>query len=392
MRILFVLEYFWPQVGGVETLFDSLARGLVRRGHTVEVLTSRLSDTPPYQERAGVHIHRVGWEASGSRYAFTRQASPLALRLARRADIIHTTTYNAALPAWLAGRWTGKPVVITVHEVLGAAWHTLPGLSWPQAALLRGLESACVNLPFEHYVGVSRATRNALRTAGVPAERLSFIYNGMDLEGWAADPQAAEQLRAELLPAGGAGTLLTYFGRPGLTKGVEVLIAAFERVRGQLPDARLLLILGSYPEDRRAALAQQARTRLGDAVRVLPSVPRVDLPNYLVASDAVVVPSLTEGFGFTAAEAAQLGVPVVASNVGSLPEVLTESNVLVPPADPDALAAGILQILRDGRPQSPPRQFPMAEMTLAYENTYCQLLDRRAAHASNRAGPAPRES
>ncbi|WP_019588361.1 glycosyltransferase family 4 protein [Deinococcus apachensis] len=392
MRVLFVLEYFWPQVGGVETLFDTLARSLVEHGHSADVLTTRLEGTPRFEERAGVRIHRVGRARGTDRLAFTLQATPLAVRLARRADVIHTTTYNAAPPAWLAGRLARRPVVITVHEVLGGAWHALPGLSWPQAALLRALEYACVKLPFQGYVGVSRSTRAALRQIGVPDERLTFIYNGMDLHGWAADPELAARLRSELLPAGTEGPLFTYYGRPGVTKGVEVLIAAFERVRQQLPQARLRLILGNYPQERRAELERLALARLGEAVRVLPSVPRAELPSYLVASDAVVVPSLTEGFGFTAAEAAALGVPVVASDVGSLPEVLTERNVLVPPGDPQALAAGLLRVWRTPRPQVPPREFSLGEMTLAYEAVYRHLLAGRTPVAPDLADVLPGRS
>lgn len=388
MRVLFVLEYFWPQVGGVETLFDSLTRSLVARGHEVDVVTTRLVGTPAVEARAGVHIHRVGHAGGTDRRSFTLLAVPVAARLARQADLIHTTTYNAAVPAWVASRWTRTPAVITVHEVLGGAWHALPGLGWAQATLLRGLEYACVKLPFDHVVGVSRSTRNALRQVGVPDSRLAFIYNGVELTGWEADPQATYRRRADLL-ATGEGPLFTFYGRPGVTKGVEVLIEGFNRVRQHLPRARLLLLLGDYPPHRRAALVRRATAQLGSSVTILPSVSRAELPTYLRASDAVVVPSLTEGFGFTAVEAAKLGVPVVASDVGSLPEVLGEGHILVPPADPQALAEGLLTVARMPPAPVAPREFPLLAMALAYEEVYRWVLERRPGRAPRLTGIAP---
>lgn len=376
MKILFVLEYFWPQVGGVETLFDTLTRSLVEHGHQVDVLTTRLPDTPAHEIREGVRIHRVGKASGADRVSFTLQAVPRAVSLARQADLIHTTTYNAALPAWIAGRVARKPVLLTVHEVLGEAWHTLP-IPLAEALMFRALEYACVKMPFEQYVGVSRATRDALAQVGVPDERLSYIYNGMDLEGWQADPREALRLRRQKLPPGTDGPLYTYYGRPGVTKGVEVLIRAFPHVLREEPQAKLVLILGRYPQQRRDELQDLAQSTLGDAVQVIGSVPRHELPNHLLASDAVVVPSLTEGFGFTAAEAAQLGVPVVASNVGSLPEVLTERHILVPPGQPEALAAGMLRSWRRSPPNVPPHQFTMQAMTQAYEQTYHAMLARQ---------------
>lgn len=368
MRILLVLEYFWPQVGGVETLFLELAQGLVQRGHSVVVLTTRLTSTPAFERHEGIEIHRIGNPDRPSRYRFTLAATPLACRLARQADLVHTTTYNAALPAWIAARWTRRPVAITVHELIGATWHALPSTGWASAWLFRLLELACVRLPFDQYIGVSRATRNSLRQSGVRDRQLSVVYNGVTLEDWVADPLLTERLRGELRPSG--APLVTFYGRPGVTKGVEVLILAFRLLLQQRPDARLLLILGQYPLERRAQLEQLAVDTLGGAVRVMSSVPRRELPSYLAASDCVAVPSLTEGFGFTAVEASMLGVPVVASDAGSLPEVISGEYLLVPPNDPAALSKGLMRALDGDCVRSPQRMFLAGDMVSCYEDVY----------------------
>ncbi len=371
-HILFVLEYFWPQVGGVENLFLQLTRELVARGYQCTVLTSRLKNTPAHEIYEGINIHRVGREGA-SRYAFTLAVTPMARALAAKADLVHTTTYNAAPPAWLAAKLTRKPVLITVHEVLGAVWHALPDTNVFAALTFRALEQFCISLPFDHYVGVSRATRNALRHGGIPDKRLSTVYNGHDTSEWHVDPVLVEELRQRLNP--NAAPLVGYYGRPGVTKGVEVLIESFPLLRQRLPEARLLLLLGDYPQTRRERLVARAQQLLGDAVTILPSAPRDELASYLALCDCIAVPSLTEGFGFTTVEASMLGhVVVVASDVGSIPEVISGRHVLVPPNQPAALADGLYKALRGEVTTTPPLSFSNAAMADGYEAVYKTLL------------------
>src|SRR4051794_38391456 len=99
-RILFVLEHFPPYIGGVETLFGQLTHALAKQGHTVCVVTLHLRGTPAREVVNGVEIIRVRAPRPGGRYLFSLLALPEVLRRARTADLIHTTTYTAVLPAW----------------------------------------------------------------------------------------------------------------------------------------------------------------------------------------------------------------------------------------------------------------------------------------------------
>jgi glycosyltransferase involved in cell wall biosynthesis len=124
-RLLFVLEYFHPHVGGVETLFGELTAGLAQRGYDVTVLTCGLPGAPREERWRGVHIVREPVPSIAARYLFTLKAIPRAVRLARQADIVHTTTYNAAIPAWIAARLARRRAVVTVHEVYADQWNRL---------------------------------------------------------------------------------------------------------------------------------------------------------------------------------------------------------------------------------------------------------------------------
>jgi len=97
MRILFVLEHFHPYVGGAEELFLKLTTALVNEGYDVSVVCTRHdSSVAQYEDHQGVKIHRVNCY---NRFLFTLFSLPIVLKLARRSDLIHTTSYNSAVPA-----------------------------------------------------------------------------------------------------------------------------------------------------------------------------------------------------------------------------------------------------------------------------------------------------
>ena len=102
MKILFVLEHYYPYIGGAEQLFTQLTRTLVQNGHPVTVVTTRYNRSLPAREVLnGVRIFRV---RCFNRYLFTLLSLPRILQQACDCSLIHTTTYNAALPAWLASQ------------------------------------------------------------------------------------------------------------------------------------------------------------------------------------------------------------------------------------------------------------------------------------------------
>ncbi|MDR0650730.1 MAG: glycosyltransferase, partial [Candidatus Peribacteria bacterium] len=117
MKILFILELFKPHIGGVEVLFDNVINGLLAQGHSIKVLTTKFSpDVPKYEKISEQYeIFRVGH----TRYDFIFSCIPQGIKLAKWANVIHTTTYNAAIPASIIGKIAKKKVVLTVHEIFG---------------------------------------------------------------------------------------------------------------------------------------------------------------------------------------------------------------------------------------------------------------------------------
>lgn len=310
MRILFVLEHFHPYLGGAEHLFWTLAKALVQQGHTVGVVTTRFrSDLPKRETLEGIDVHRVDCY---NRYLFSVFSLPVVLRLLHRYDIVHTTSYNAALPAWVAARWRQKPAIITFHEVWGKLWWSLPYATFPERLVFYLWERLLLQLPFDYFVGVSEFTRTALIDAGVSPERVVRIYNGMeygDFEGYSHQPPNA--------------FTFTYFGRLGMSKGINLLMPAVARHFANYPDSRLKMIVPTYPASALNRLQQQIE-QLGitGRVQLLHHLPRPRLFEEICRSSCVVVPSYSEGFCFVAAEVVALGVPIISSHQGALPEVV----------------------------------------------------------------------
>ena len=133
------------------------------------------------------------------------------------------------------------------------------------------------------------------------------------------------------------------------------------------------------PRDRYENILKMiSNSKIESKVVLLDPVPREELPDYIASSDCVVVPSLSEGFGFTAAEACAMGKPVVASNVSSLPEVVSGTYVLVEPRNPQAIAEGVEKIYKGEVKDSERKEFDWGECTGKYLEVYNRLLGRKS--------------
>ncbi|MBI1968860.1 glycosyltransferase family 4 protein, partial [Candidatus Woesearchaeota archaeon] len=182
MKILFICENYYPHRGGAEVLFKKLAESYVKRGHSVTVLTHRLRGTRAREEIGGVQIERV--DSAHSRYGFTFSSICKAITLARTHDIIQTTLFNGAPPAWVAAKIAKKPVVLTVHEVWAGKWKEITGFSVIKSAVHNFLERSIYRLPFDHYICVSEETKKDLLKQQISPQKVRRIYNGLDYAFW----------------------------------------------------------------------------------------------------------------------------------------------------------------------------------------------------------------
>lgn len=377
MKILFICENYLPHYGGAEVLFKNLAERYVQQGHTVAIITHQLQGTPRQEVINGVQVYRV--PSLFSRYVFTFSAIPYALAVAKKYDLIQTTTFNGAFPAWLVGKLRKKPVVLTVHEVWVGKWKEVTGLSWWKSTLHDLLERCIYFLPFDRYVCVSESTTKDLLRRKIPPARVETIYNGFDHDFWNSFSFTSDD-RNNLRKKIDGEEQVIYFswGRPGVSKGFEYLIQAFPLVQQHVPQARLLLMFGSvekYQQKYQELRGLITTLSLEKNITILSSEQDQGLARYIHAADGVVIPSLSEGFGYNVLEAVAMNKPLVISNSGSLPEIVSGSFQIFKSKDITDLAQKMVDI-HNGKVKTLPRKiFPWSETIDKYLNVYRSLLE-----------------
>ncbi len=263
------------------------------------------------------------------------------LELIRRhqIDVLHLNGHGSSAFGRLAGRITRTPTVVHVH---GDAFYS-PG-GYP--AYMRVTDRLLARWT-ARAVSISESTREfCIHAMGFRPSQVEVVHNPTPQPAYRK--VAPDQLRA-LRARHGIGDEEPVVGiasRLYRVKGHHVLLTAFRRVLDARPDARLLVV-GDGPE--RSNLQVQARA-LGLEARVCFTGFQEDVPAYLRLCQVTAIPSVhPEPFGLVAVESLAAGVPVVASRIGGLPEIITDgvAGLLVEPNDPEQLARALIRILTD---------------------------------------------
>lgn len=272
----------------------------------------------------GIPVHHLG----RGRFDPRVLSDLVTLARARGARVLHVHGYAAADFGRLAARATGARLVLHEHF----ADPRMPAYQALADRLLSGLTHGAI--------AVSASTRDFLVAQRfVPPERVRLIWNGAPLDEFApvSRERASAARRALGLPDDAivVGTI----GRLSAQKGHTHLLDAAARVLARHARARLLVVGDG---DLAAPLAEQARA-LGIAERTLFAGHRTDVPELLGAIDVFCISSLYEGTPLALFEAMAAGKAVVSTAVDGCREVLTdgETGLLVPPGDPEALAAAL---------------------------------------------------
>ena len=231
------------------------------------------------------------------------------------------------------------PGVVTIHDltaILMPETHRTK-VRWSVLPFIRPtLELAAA------VVAISKATAEDLRfhfpqTAG----KLHVVYNGIDPDFVPGDEASIAATRQEMgAPAG----YLLYAGTLEPRKGVDTLLEAWRWARRDDPSTPPLVLAGPYGWHSEHLLREIERSA-ADGVTYLGRVERPRLVRLMQAARLFVYPSQYEGFGLPPAESLACGVPVIACQSSSLPEVVGEAGLLVEPGDPAALAAAIRHFL-----------------------------------------------
>ena len=350
MRMCLITGIFPPDVGGPATYVNNLARALHHQQHQVCVITlgdaelaspfpvKRISRTYPLPVRVVVIfavLLRRGWQS----------------------EVWYVN--GLELPAVLAGKILRKRLVMKV--VSDYAWERAgnQGLTTdtvqefqtktqPWKVELHKKLRAWLTRQVEMVITPSQHVKRLVCGWGNVAERVQVIYNAV--EPIAEDDLGTKTATRQRLGLPVDAYVLITIGRLIPLKGVDALIRAIAWFRNAPEETKeyVLLIVGDGAEKNR--LTELARTlHVSDLVYFLGQRDRASALAYLRASDLFVLNSSTEGFSHVILEAMMTGTPVIATNVGGNPELVThhENGILIPHGDFEALTAQIRTVARD---------------------------------------------
>jgi glycosyltransferase involved in cell wall biosynthesis len=346
MRLLFVIPGL--SGGGSERSLRELVPTLVdnRIDVSIAYMVERATDDEEELERAGARLHRIGGRRLDERARGIRRVIA-----SDRPDIVHTTLFDADLTGRLAA-WRApgcSPVVLSsiVATSYDRARLADPNIrSWKLTAA-RLVDGWTARNLTNHFHAVSRAVKDAaVQALGIDPNRVTVVERGRD-PSRLGEPSAERRarIRAALGLHDGARVIVTV-GRQEFQKGQADLVTAFDLIAGSRPDAQLLLV---GPPGRQSVEVEAVIRRSPYRDRIHALGHRGDVPDVLAASDVFAFPSLYEGFPGAVIEAMALGLPVIASRLPTLREVVEDggSGLLVPARSPERLAEAMGRVLDD---------------------------------------------
>jgi glycosyltransferase involved in cell wall biosynthesis len=319
-----------PQAGGAELHLYEILRRAARDGDRVTWLSERFVGGAPEEEFEGIRVFR-----SGSWYNAHVKLAALFRRRFRgeRFDLVIEDINKVP---FFTPCYVRAPVLAVVPHLFGTtAFLEAPA---PVAALVWAHESL---IPFVYrrtpFLAISESTREDLVRRGIARERVSVARCGLDQSAY----------RVDVAPEDRRAPVVVFLGRLRRYKGAQWLLRAFPSVLKEVPDAALHIV-GDGPY--RPVLERLASSLgLSGHVSFLGALAHPGKVAALNAAQIAAVPSPKEGWGLTVIEANACGAPVVASRSPGLVESVRdgETGLLVPHADPQALAGAIVRLLRD---------------------------------------------
>jgi glycosyltransferase involved in cell wall biosynthesis len=325
MKIAILVGVFPPKwFGGIEIATYNLASHLARKGHEVHVITSHDDGLPDLSEENGFYVHRVArlkihivgilpfWIRI---YLLIRKIKP---------DVVHSQTTLYSIPAEAAKKFLKIPYVV---------WGRGSEIYSPGRLL-----SIISKSPLQNADAVLALTEDMKREMQKVCPReVSVIPNGISLEKFKVSSRYKKESTRTVI----------FVGRLHPVKGIQYLIEAMTIVHQKMPDTKLIIV-GDGAE--RSRLEKHVKELdLNDCIQFAGKVPQERIPEFMHQADIFVLPSLSEGFPSVLLEAMASGLPVIATSVGGIPELIDEgiNGFLVNIKRPDEIADRILTLMQN---------------------------------------------
>lgn len=349
MRICFVTTNFPRYKGDSEgTFVFEATKAIVAQGNQIRVIAQHWPGYPTYERMDNVEVIRLrywwpeqkevlrqpggglpivwkkSWLARLQMLPFLVVHTLSVMWYARGYDIIHAQWTLSAGVAWVSKIVHHCPIVVTVHgsDVFQVTRNVIG------AFITRKVLMGCNAI-----IAVSSALKDEVKKLGVNWKIIEVIPDGIDTEKFTVSSCNREPV-------------LLYVGSLIKRKGVNYLIDALSQLVEKNPSYKLVII--GDGSERTALERQVTQLKLEKWVQFTGSLPQEEVRNWMQIAKIFVLPSVEEGLGVVLLESLACGTPIVASNVGGIPDVVvSEVGILVPVADPVFLAEALDKMIND---------------------------------------------
>lgn len=330
MKILRVVNNLYPtEIGGTGLHAHELSKAQARLGHDVTVITSKLDDSPAYEERDDYHIFRIKPLVSPFGNNIMPSLLPELVKRHGDCDIIHAHSHLlfASNLCAVFRHISSAPLIITNHGLVSqTAPPWVQKLYMPTAAKLtyRAADGVICYTDYE---------KSKLIDLGICANKIAVIHNGIDTGVFRGAPFSDR------------GKTLLWIGRYAPGKGVDYLLDAFQRFLKDHPGYTLLMI-GNGPE-KEAAQSKIRDLGLAEFIVMKDFIPNHELPEVYRSACAFILPSLNEGVPRAILEAMACGTPVICTELPQLVDIVEGAGLLVPVRDSQAIADALDRLVSD---------------------------------------------
>jgi len=350
-RVVMLSWEFPPRIiGGISSHVYDLSRALAQKGVEVHVVTCDFPGAPEYEEIDGVHVLRVDSYTSPSPDFATwvylmnvnmeKESAAIIRRLDGKINLIHAHDWLVANSAIGLKHIFRVPLVATIHSTeIGRR----NGLHTNYERMIHQTEARLTHEAWK-VIGCSQYMVSHVGWAfGLPKDKIIMIPNGVDVNAFSKKFDR-DKIRSKY--ASPSEKIVLFVGRLVHEKGIHVLMGAMPKVLARV-NAKFVIVGNGYMKD--LLIGQVNRMRLAHKAYFTGFIDDQTLKLLYSCADVCVVPSLYEPFGIVALEAMAAHVPVVASDIGGLSEIIQhdKTGVKVFPNNSDSLAWGITRILVD---------------------------------------------
>ena len=320
-----IMEIIRKSEGGMKEHAIVLVKGLLQKGHQVTVLCDFPEEDLLFLENAGAQVILFRFPGTIRPLKDLMKVGRLySILCGTKPDVVHCHGFKAGLIGRMAGGLAGRPLVYTVHNFV------LHGRTESSGFLIRSFEKWIYGKT-DAVICVSQALKDSMTVEmGLSPRKIHVIHNSRP--EW--DTGDREKIRRQY-GIGKDNVLIGTAARLIPSKGIHLFLKAAPAILDRYPDA-ILMIAGSGPEENRLKDMAQG---LDIAGRVIFAGQISNMRDYYSAFDLFLLPTLSEGLGITILEAMSFGLPVIASAVGGIPELISHgvNGILIQPGSPSEI-------------------------------------------------------